>query len=154
MSRVRFEWQVLYGTIFGSVLLHESVSLLGILGSLVICVGVIAVSWPSKSSPAAVVKGAEGSIERETEVLELCPLVEDDTNLCKGGMPAADPRAAGGRAVKGDVLPGEDVRWLGNEDGAGVADKRRQQREAMLPASVDLLQAAEEGLALETARTH
>lgn len=40
--------QVVFGYIYGIAIFHDSISLYGLLGSSVICLGIVAVSWPSK----------------------------------------------------------------------------------------------------------
>lgn len=40
--------QVVFGYLFGLFIFHDKFSVLGLLGSAIICLGVVAVSWPSK----------------------------------------------------------------------------------------------------------
>ena len=40
--------QVVFGHLYGIAIFHDSISLYKLLGSTVICWGVVAVSWPSK----------------------------------------------------------------------------------------------------------
>jgi len=43
--------QVVFGYLYGIFIFRDSIGLMGILGSGIICVGVAAVSWPAKAPP-------------------------------------------------------------------------------------------------------
>lgn len=42
--------QVVFGYIFGLVIFHDPLSILGLAGSGLICLGVLAVTWPARSA--------------------------------------------------------------------------------------------------------
>lgn len=71
--------QVVFGHLYGIFLLHDPESFYGILGSLVICVGVIAVSWPSRAADApALDSKADAIAERADDSFEMARLVDGE----------------------------------------------------------------------------
>ena len=76
--------QVVFAHVYGIALLHEPESLFGVLGSLVICVGVVAVSWPANKAKDTTTASKldlvqYSTIPEESTAVEMAPLVEDDS---------------------------------------------------------------------------
>ena len=76
--------QVVFAHIYGIALLHDPESLWGVLGSLVICIGVVAVSWPA-NRPRDTIAASKSdlvqysTIPEESTTVEMAPLVADDS---------------------------------------------------------------------------
>lgn len=66
--------QVVFGYAYGIFIFNDAHNILGILGSIIICLGVAAVSWPSKDPHPSL---AEDLKPEETTVLEMAPLLRE-----------------------------------------------------------------------------
>ena len=65
----------MFGYIYGILVFHDAHTVLGILGSFVICAGVIAVSWPQETPESAPEDLSKSDLE-DSAILEMAPLVE------------------------------------------------------------------------------
>jgi drug/metabolite transporter (DMT)-like permease len=80
--------QVVFGYFYGIFIFHDSHSIIGIFGSMIICVGVAAVSWPSKTThpvspdaqPSDLVAASKQSTLalQDYTILELSPLIKEE----------------------------------------------------------------------------
>ena len=74
--------QVVFAHLYGIALLHDPESLFGVLGSLVICIGVVAVSWPA-NKPKDTMAASKfdliqySTIPEESTTVEMAPMVAD-----------------------------------------------------------------------------
>ena len=75
--------QVVFGYIYGILVFHDAHNVLGILGSFVICAGVIAVSWPQKKTDPLPQELGKSDLE-DSAILEMAPLVEHAGPTSKG----------------------------------------------------------------------
>ena len=75
--------QVVFGYLYGIFIFHDAHNLLGIFGSLIICLGVVAVSWPSKDTQPGTEESPKPDLENAT-ILEMAPLVEEPVPSPKG----------------------------------------------------------------------
>lgn len=79
---------MVFGYLYGIFLFHDPNSVLSISGSIVICIGVVAVSWPLKSDTVSEVEAPKPDLEDAT-VVEMAPLVEQPVH---SGKEAGAPR--------------------------------------------------------------
>ena len=85
-SQTKLCLQVVFGYLYGVFIFHDSHNLIGVMGSALICIGVVAVSWPAKESdtsetqPADLVTASKQSSMalQDYTVLELTPVDEGE----------------------------------------------------------------------------
>ena len=70
--------QVVFGYIYGVAIFHDSINLYGLLGSTVICLGVVAVSWPSKDKGDKYHIISDAMLHQELSTAEAGSNLDDD----------------------------------------------------------------------------
>lgn len=75
--------QVVFGYLYGLSVFHDPLDLYGLLGSMIICSGVVAVTWPRRGASPDPVLGAASLPSQQTVSYEGLPLLDNDVPLEK-----------------------------------------------------------------------